>query len=373
MRRHSLTWKLILPVITASVLGILLSGYFAHSVAKREILKGVNREINLTAREMVAQVTAFFGRRTADLDSFAEVPLIQDYFNNRDFGLGEEAGAYLAGFKKFSSVFLVRTGGHLAAGLLDRDGTELCRVEKEGGAPRGAALPPFFAQAGAAGPAGRYVSGVVPAAGGPPFMVYARPVHSPAGEFRGVVYLQTDLTSLAEKLDRLKVGGGGFSFVSDENGKVVLGARRPAGVSALEAGRDIPGTGLSVSVVAEASDFLKPLAQIRAATFGFVVFFGFSAGLFIYRRIRSSLAPINALINAAGRFSKGELDYKVEAGNSIEFAALAKAFNEMAVSIKSPTNCGTAYGSSAPCRRWAGPSSRSSTWRRSAASAWKLP
>lgn len=334
MRRQSLTWKLILPVLTASVLGILLSGYFAHSVAKREILKGLNREINLAARETASQVTAFFAQRTADLEAFAEVPLIQDYFNNREFGLREEAGAYLAGFKKFSSVFIVRTGGHLAAGLLDRDGAELCRVEKKGGAPRGPALPPFFAQAGAAGPAGRYVSGVVPAAGGPPFIIYAKPVHSPAGEFRGVVYLQTDLTPLAEKLDRLKVGGGGFSFVSDANDRIVLGSRRPAGGSTLEADRDIPGTGLSVSVVAEASDFLRPLSQIRAATFGFVIFFGFSAGLFIYRRIKYSLAPINALINAAGRFSKGELTHKVEAGDSIEFAALAKAFNEMALSIK---------------------------------------
>lgn len=165
-------------------------------------------------------------------------------------------------------------------------------------------------------------------------MIYARPVYNSAGEFRGVVYLEADLTPLAEKLDRLKVGGSGFSFVSDGNNKMVMGSRRQTSGSTLAAGRNIPGTDFSVTVIAESSDFLKPLSQIRAATFGFMVFFGLSVGLFIYRRIRLSLSPIKALVTAAGRFSKGELDHTVEAGDSVEFAALAFAFNEMAMSIK---------------------------------------
>ncbi|MBI4802718.1 MAG: PAS domain-containing protein [Elusimicrobia bacterium] len=334
MRKRSFTWKLILPVITAAISGILLSGFFAHHIAKREILKGVNREINLAAREIASQLASFFSQRAADLESFAEMPLIQDYFNNRDFGLKEEAGSYLAGFKKFSSVFIGRTGVHLAAGLLDRSGKELCRVEKAGPAPRGSFRPQFFAQTRDSGPSGRYISSVITAAGSSAFMIYARPVYNSAGEFRGVAYLETDLTSLAKKLDRLKVGGSGSSFVSDGNKKMVLGSQRRISGFRLAVGRNIAGTDLSVTVIAEASDFLKPLSQIRTSTFGFVIFFGFSAGLFIYKRIKLSLSPIKTLVTAAGRFSKGELDYAVDVGNSVEFAALALAFNEMALSIK---------------------------------------
>jgi len=340
MRKNSFSWKLILPVITASVLGILFSGFFAYNIARREILKSVNREINLTAQEVASQLAAFFTQRAADLESFSEVPLIQDYFNNRDFGLKEEAGSHLVGFKRFSSVFINRTGVHQGAGLLDRNGTELCRVEKSGPVPHlgpgpgKSAAARFFAQARAAGPSGRYISGVLNAAGGPPFMIYAKPVYNPAGEFRGVVYLEADLTSLADKLRRLDVGVSGSSFVSDMDNKVVLGASKQTSASTLAAGRNIAGTDLFITVIAEASDFLKPLSQIRAATFGFVVFFGLSAGLYIYRRIRLSLSPIKALVSAAGHFSKGELDYTVEVGDSAEFVVLAKAFNEMAGSIK---------------------------------------
>jgi len=334
MRRHSFTWKLILPVITASISGILLSGYLAHSIAKREILKGVNRELNLTAQEIASQLAAFFGQRAADLESFTEVPLLRDYFNNRDFELKEEADSYLAEFRKFSAVFINRTGAHLAAGLLDRRGGELCRVQRTGAAPRGSPGAEFFAQARDAGPSGRYISGVKHAAGRPAFMIYAKPVHNSTGEFRGVAYLETDLSSPAGKLERLKVGGAGFSYVSDGENRTVLGARRQPGGATLAAGRNIPGTDLSVTVIAEAADFLKPLFQIRAATLGFVLFFGLSVGLFIYRKIRLSLSPIEALVSAAGHFSKGELDHRVEVGDSAEFSALAKAFNEMAGSIK---------------------------------------
>ena len=341
MPKRSFTLKLIIPVLTASVSGILLSGFIAHNIAKREILKGVNREINLTAQEMASQLAAFFSQRTADIDSFAEVPLIQDYFNNLDFGLREEAESYLAGLRRFSSVFIRRTNVHLAAGLLSRNGTEICRVEKSGGAKTAArsasaasAEPPFFEGARRAGRSGRYISEVVKIQGRPEFMTYARAVYNSAGEFRGVVYLETDLVSLSEKLDSLKVGGAGFSYVSDGSGKIILGSRRKAGGDVLAAGRNIPGTDLSVTVIAESSDFLKPLLQIRTATFWFLVLFGLGAGLFIYRRIRLSLFPIKALVEAAGHFSNGNLDYTVEGGDSSEFATLAGAFNEMARSIK---------------------------------------
>ncbi|HAH31453.1 MAG TPA: hypothetical protein DCL44_03960 [Elusimicrobia bacterium] len=334
MQKNSFTWKLILPVITASILGILLSGFFAYHIARREILKSVNREINLTAQEVASQLAAFFTQRAADLESFSEVPLIQDYFNNRDFGLKEEAGSYLAGFKQFSSVFISRTGIHLGAGLLDRNGTELCSVKKGGSIPCGSFGRHFFAQTRAAGPSGRYISNVINAAGRPPFMIYSKPVYNPAGEFKGVVYLEADLTSIANKLHKLNVGASGFSFLTDKDNNVVLGSRRQTSSSTLATGRNIAGTDLSITVIAESSDFLKPLAQIRAATFGFVIFFGFSVGLFIYRKIKRSLFPIKALITAAGHYSKGELDYTAEVGTSAEFAVLAKAFNEMAISIK---------------------------------------
>ncbi|MCX5792416.1 MAG: ATP-binding protein [Elusimicrobia bacterium] len=334
MRRNSLVWKLILPVITASILGILLTGFLAHNIARREILKGVDREINLSAQEIASQLASFFIQRSTDLDFVAEVPLIQDYFNNSDFGLKEEADSYLAGLEKFFSVFIHRTGVHLAAGLLDGRGVELCRVVKNKSAPRGFAGPLFIARTRAVGPSGRYISGVINTAGRPPFMIYAKPVYNSAGECKGVVYLEADLTSIGEKLNKLKVGASGFSFVSDGEDKIVLGSRRPTSGSALSAVRHIPDTDLSITVLAESADFLDPLSQIRVATFGFVIFFGLSAGLFIYRRIRLSLSPIKALVTAAGHFSKGEFDHTVEAGDSAEFATLAKAFNEMALSIK---------------------------------------
>jgi methyl-accepting chemotaxis protein len=130
------------------------------------------------------------------------------------------------------------------------------------------------------------------------------------------------------------VGESGFSYLSDGNDKVVLGARKKTSSATLFAVRRIPDTDLSITVIAEASDFLKPLSSIRQATFTFMLLFGLSVGLFIYVRMRFALSPIEALVKAAGRFSKGDLDHAVEVGNSEEFSALAKAFNEMAVSIK---------------------------------------
>ncbi|HOW90077.1 MAG TPA: GAF domain-containing protein, partial [Elusimicrobiales bacterium] len=339
MRRNSFTWKLVFPVITASVLGVLLSLLLVHNIASREILKGVNREINLSAQEIASQLAVFFSQRTADLESFAEVPLIQDYFSNRDFGLTEEADSYLAGFRKFSSVFMKRTGVHLAAGLMDRSGRPLCRMERDAavpgcaGAGRGPA-PDLPARAREAGPSGSYISGVQSSTCTPAFMVYAKPVYNSAKEFRGVVYLETDLSPLAEKLERLKVGDSGSAFVSDGANNIVLGDRRQPTGPVLSAIRDIPGTDLRITVMAGSSDFLKPLEQVRNATLGFMVFFGLAVGLFIYRRIKLSLSPIKALIRAADRFSRGELQHRVEVGDSEEFAVLAQSFNEMASSIQ---------------------------------------
>ncbi len=45
--------------------------------------------------------------------------------------------------------------------------------------------------------------------------------------------------------------------------------------------------------------------------------------------------PIDALVEGAQRFGRGDLNHKVEGGDYIEFVRVARAFNEMAASLKS--------------------------------------
>src|SRR5688500_16661639 len=123
---ETLSHKMVMGILPAVLCVTVLMGAFGYYLVKRQILAGVQKEVDTLARQASLRLEAFFRQRRNDLESLSETPLIRSYMRNRDFGLEQEAEVYrwelnthLRNFARRARVYdeiaYIRPDGHRVA------------------------------------------------------------------------------------------------------------------------------------------------------------------------------------------------------------------------------------------------------------------
>ncbi|HXH08668.1 MAG TPA: response regulator [Alphaproteobacteria bacterium] len=235
-----------------------------------------------SSREAAKASTRYLKQRENDLHTLAENPIIRDYFNNRVYGLREEAEVYRLQLEHSMRRFAERSNSidliYPQIRYISPDGEEVAKVVRgqisnDRGWVREA---PFFVAVAQLPPGEAYVSPVGPT------MIYAMPVYQPGGVGRGPLF----------------------------QGAVVL-------------------------------DFVYPLQDFEHTTAviarTFVIITGISLGialLLTITRVRRLTDPIRRLAEAAHGIAHGQRGVSVEIDSDDEVGRLAHAFNDMAVGLE---------------------------------------
>src|SRR5690349_19582171 len=90
----TLRQKIVMGVLPVVVFSILALGGFSYVLVRRQIIGGVQKEVDTLAENASVSLQSFFQQRLNDLESVSETPLIRDYFKNVEYGLREEAEVY---------------------------------------------------------------------------------------------------------------------------------------------------------------------------------------------------------------------------------------------------------------------------------------
>ncbi|OGR88520.1 MAG: hypothetical protein A3A86_05375 [Elusimicrobia bacterium RIFCSPLOWO2_01_FULL_60_11] len=337
MLGSSLARRLILGVIPVSLSAICVLGTSAYWISKKHIVGNINKEIATLGSQAGTALSDFFKQRIHDLETTAETPLLADYYNNLDFGLNQEAETYRKEIERYFSRFSQRTGVYDRIIYRDEKGNEVfkivsSRISTERENPKGRILRP------GTGDPYRYSLQNDPAFG--PIIVYEKPLFNPSGAFRGILVFECSLSPVTDILNRLNVGSSGWAYITDKDGKIILGkpaapSKRPQDHLVTQA--PISETQWNVTLGTNASDFLNPLNQIRDLTLWIGGLCGLLVVLFVVFRVRSVTHPIKELVRAAQGLQAGDLSARVTVQSQDEIGTLSKAFNTMAGSLEERT------------------------------------
>jgi signal transduction histidine kinase/CheY-like chemotaxis protein len=234
-----------------------------------------------SSREAAKTSTRYLKQRENDLRTLAENPAIRDYFNNRGYGLSEEAEVYRLQLEHSLRRFAERSNSieliYPQVRYVDQHGEEIAKVvEGKISGERGhMAEAPFFNAVQHLPPGETYLSPVGPT------MIYAMPVYQPGGVGRAPTF----------------------------QGGVVLNFVYPL------------------------QDFERTTAVIART---FVIITGISLGIALFltiTRVRRLTDPIRRLAEAAHRIAAGQRSVAVAIDSDDEVGRLAHAFNDMAASL----------------------------------------
>lgn len=330
---QTLRWRLLSIILPF----VLLSGtalfWLQYRLAKTEILAAIDKDIRALAERTSVNVDQLLSQRRDDLFTLSESSLIVDYYRNVDFQLTNEAESYRRELERFLLGFARRAGVYSRLSYFDADGRTVCGIESGRiSKSRPARPPPFFEAIKSTPPGSWWVSSPE---GPSPVLNYGKPVHDEQGRFKGALALGYDLSQIRDLLARVKVGRSGRALVLDAGGTVLLeGGSRPPGAGLLSA--DFPLFRMPWRIVVEAplQEFLAPLRKVR--DIGALAAVGAIAGLagIILLTVRSATRPVAALVEAAGRISRGELGHRVSDPGDGELGVLLGAFNEMSQSLE---------------------------------------
>jgi len=234
-----------------------------------------------SSREAAKTATRYLSQRETDLRTIAENPAIPSYFNNKAYGLTEEAEVSRRELERSLKRFADRSNSveliYPEVRYVDHRGDEIAKVlDGQIRSDRGhVADAPFFAVVKQSRPNETYLSPVAAR------MTYAIPIYQAGAEGRVPVF----------------------------QGAVVL-------------------------------DFVYPIKEFRrttvviAATFLVITALSLGIALFItINRVRRLTNPIRRLAEAANLIAAGQRSVKVAIDSKDEVGRLAASFNEMAVSL----------------------------------------
>jgi signal transduction histidine kinase/CheY-like chemotaxis protein len=234
-----------------------------------------------SSREAALTSTRYLKQRENDLRTLAENLTIRDYFNNRGYGLTEEAEVYRLQLEHSLRRFAERSNSielvYPQVRYVDQHGEEIAKiVESKISSERGqVAEAPFFTAVKRLPPGETYLSPFGPK------MIYAMPVYQPGGVGRAPAF----------------------------QGAVVL-------------------------------DFVYPLQDFQRTTAviarTFVIITGLSLGIALFltiTRVRRLTDPIRRLAEAANLIAAGQRSVAVALDSRDEVGRLAHSFNEMAASL----------------------------------------
>src|SRR5437867_2953210 len=234
-----------------------------------------------SSREAATLATRYLSQRETDLRTIAENPAIPSYFNNKAYGLTEEAEVLRRELERSLKRFADRSNSveliYPEVRYVDQRGDEIAKVrDGQIRSDRGhVADAPFFAVVKQSRPNETYLSPVGAR------MTYAIPVYQAGAEGRAPTF----------------------------QGAVVL-------------------------------DFVYPIKEFRrttvaiAATFLVITALSLSIAVFItINRVRRLTNPIRRLAEAANLIAAGQRSVNVAIDSKDEVGRLATSFNEMAVSL----------------------------------------
>src|SRR3989449_4056061 len=234
-----------------------------------------------SSREAATLATRYLSQRETDLRTIAENPAIPSYFNNKAYGLTEEAEVLRRELERSLKRFADRSNSveliYPEVRYVDQRGDEIAKVlDGQIRSDRGhVADAPFFAVVKQSSPNETYLSPVAAR------MTYAIPVYQAGAEGRAPTF----------------------------QGAVVL-------------------------------DFVYPIKEFRrttvaiAATFLVITALSLGIALFItINRVRRLTNPIRRLAEAANLIAAGQRSVNVAIDSKDEVGRLATSFSEMAVSL----------------------------------------
>jgi len=326
----SLSWKLlaaILPPVLLAVSGIV---WFQYVMARREILRAINKEAASTAKRLASNVDELFEQRRRDMLTLSETPLIADYYRNVDFGLLDEAGAYRKELDRYLRNFSARTGVYARIAYLDAHGAVVAEANAPPTQARERSRDASFLKARESGRGGLWTSSIEDRPGVGPVVYYAKPIFDDLGGFKGVLSATYDLSRLRENLRSVVVGRRGRAYIQAEGDRRVEG-RPPSehGLEQLTAKSPLTGRPWSVVVESPLDDFLGPLRTVRNTALLTTLFGMGGLVVILLLLVRSITRPIAALVTAAGKVGEGDFTQRLPDGGTDEIGRLSGAFNEM--------------------------------------------
>lgn len=325
----SLTWSVfvrLVPVILG-LIGLLgLSNYYA---ARRQILAGVEREIQILTAQAAARLEAFFEARREDALALAQLPLLRDHLANLDYGLKQEAEEYRQELTLHLSEFSKKVGVYRTAAFVDPQGRERAVGSPEG--PLKPSTMPPSAVLGTLPPGQARDSGIPP--GYPQTILYSAGVWDGQSKFRGNIVLICELDHVRTLLDTLRVGTHGQTLLVDAAGESLLGRSLPL-THRIFREAEIPGTPWRVRLLAKPDEFLGPLRHVQQSIAVLSLLAGLAALLWTQLKIRKTTRPIEKMAEGTQKIAAGELDYRFETPAIRELKTLAEAFNDMASHLK---------------------------------------
>ncbi|MBI5595430.1 MAG: PAS domain S-box protein [Elusimicrobia bacterium] len=330
LRSRSLSTRLliwIVPISVAGSLAITIPNYFiARSVILQETQKGIAAVTDSAA----AQAKSYFEQRQNDIVTISQSPLFKDHYMNAEYGLTQEAEVYRMDIERMLVDLECRAKAYTVLCYVDKEGREVVRVE------RGRAVTPRGAPRDISQTRSNKPSGIMHDGGGPPFVRSTVPLGDGGGKVRGALVFDASLGPVYDALGRVHLGVSGRSFLTTRPKDPLYGEYAAKG-PVLTAVAPIAGTEWSVATAVERADFIERLGWVSTMTFVLLLSAGLTLILALTRKVRTLLAPLQALAAAAQAYARGDLGVRVPAEGSGEVAALSDSFNAMADALKART------------------------------------
>ncbi|HAZ08958.1 MAG TPA: hypothetical protein DCZ01_10685 [Elusimicrobia bacterium] len=327
-----LSWKLLASILPIVILGVSVIVWLQYSMARRELLSAVDKEMQFLAQRTAAGLDDFLDQRRRDLFTLAETPLIADYYRNVDFQLDDEAEAYRKELERYLRNFADRNGVYAQILYLDRRGREVCAIRSRALASRPAhARADYFIKARAAGPGGWWTSSIEALEGEGSVIYFSKPVHDELRQLKGVLVLCYDLAQLRGLLRNVEMGRRGRAYVQASDGRRLEARPREGGDSGLlVASSLLRRRPWAVIVEAPLEEFLGPLRKVKnvallTSLLGLAVLVAILLLL-----VRSITRPIAVLVSAARKIGEGDFGHRIQEEGTGELRTLSDSFNEMA-------------------------------------------
>lgn len=362
--RLSIYIKLLLVIVPLVCVPIAVVGYFA-------VTASVDRVNQLVRQEQIVQLNAAAGRINdvlyncrLDLETISGLPVLEDYYLARRFRLRAESRFNYDNLVRLFGDFLARARFYRQIRYLDQSGDELVRVGRKGPLPlrKGYADATWFLAARSLLPNEVHFSRLEDMGEDRWAMRCARPVISGWQQFVGVVVIDLDFDALAEVVRAIQVGSGGYAFMLDQMGRIIIhptfkpyevslanlpeASLRELTVDMMQGGRGfrdysfrgqnkaaafaaVPALDWSLAVTIpresldrESSEIQTRVVQVVAITLVLTLAL---VGVLSYNLLK----PVRSLALATQRIAQGDLSREIPVRSRDELGELTESFNRM--------------------------------------------
>ncbi|MDM8516101.1 cache domain-containing protein [Desulfobacterales bacterium HSG16] len=199
-----------------------------------------------------------------------------------------------------------------------------------------------------------------------PGITAALPISDPAGNILGVCGIDISMSAFSKFLKNLEIGRQGIAYIM-ENGqgrliahpelarydwnpdmirvfttsinrlrseKKVFGTSRYKGRKYFTSYADYPENNWTVGVLLPAREFLEEINEVKKNTSTLVFIAVLLSICLSYLLARAIVRPLKTLEQGITRIKEGDLDHTVDVADSPVIGSLARAFNNMASSLK---------------------------------------